>query len=148
VCLLLWLVLIGSATAGHASDRRVRRLQATVDELRAKLQIAAPVVVSIVRENTRLVSVDSVPGRHDAFRLVCDEDFLDALEDDELVAVFAHELGHVWIFTHHPYLHTEALANEIAMRVVSGDSLTRVYRKVSQRRDDHGDLTRVLDLDR
>ena len=42
----------------------------------------------------------------------------------------AHELGHVWIYTHHPYLQTEQLANQIAMRVVSRESLDSVYGKV------------------
>ena len=42
----------------------------------------------------------------------------------------AHELGHVWVFTHHPYLQTEKLANQIAMRVVTRDSLVNVYHKL------------------
>ena len=37
-------------------------------------------------------------------------------------STFIHELGHVWIFTHHPYLQTEQLANRIAMRLVSRTS--------------------------
>ena len=32
--------------------------------------------------------------------------------------------------THHPYLQTEQLANQIAMRVVSRESLDSVYGKV------------------
>jgi len=42
----------------------------------------------------------------------------------------AHELGHVWIFTHHPYLHTEELANSIALRLVDRAALDAVYDKV------------------
>ena len=42
----------------------------------------------------------------------------------------AHELGHVWIFTHHPYLQTEAGANQIAERLVARQTLERVYAKV------------------
>ena len=45
-----------------------------------------------------------------------DAAFLDTLTDDEVEAEVAHELGHVWIFTHHAYLQTEGLANQIAMR--------------------------------
>ena len=56
--------------------------------------------------------------------------FVDSLTDDELRAVVAHELGHVWIFTHHPYLQTEQLANKIALRVVTRETLERVYDKV------------------
>ena len=52
------------------------------------------------------------------------------MSDDELAAVIAHELGHVWIFTHHPYLQTEELANQIALRVVTRISLDSVYQKV------------------
>jgi hypothetical protein len=56
----------------------------------------------------------------------------------------AHELGHVWIFTHHPYLQTERLANSIAMRGVTRESLERVYRKVWQREGVKGDLVQFL----
>jgi hypothetical protein len=47
-------------------------------------------------------------------------------------------------FGHHPYLQTERLANEIAMRVVSRESLLRVYRKVWERGGAKGDLARFL----
>ena len=53
------------------------------------------------------------------FKLAIDVAFLEALTDDELEAAIAHELGHVWVFTHHPHLQTEELANQIALRVVS-----------------------------
>jgi len=39
-------------------------------------------------------------------------------------------LGHVWIFTHHPYLQTELLANQVALRVVSRENSERIYEKV------------------
>ena len=59
---------------------------------------------------------------------------------DEIDAVVAHELGHVWIFTHHPFLHTEELANQIAMQVVPQDTLAAVYDKVWKRVGRKGDL--------
>ena len=66
------------------------------------------------------------------------------LSDDELLAAVAHELGHVWIFTHHPYLQTEQLANDIAMRLVSRDALAQMYERVWSRRGTKGDLVRFL----
>ena len=58
--------------------------------------------------------------------------------------ILAHELGHVWVSTHHPYLQTERLANSIAMRVVSRDSLERVYEKMWARDGRKGDLLAFL----
>ncbi|MNC89431.1 hypothetical protein D3C83_53670 [compost metagenome] len=65
---------------------------------------------------------------------------------NELEAILAHELGHIWIFTHHPYLQTEALANRIAMRIVTRESLVTVYEKVWKRRGTKGDLGGFLGL--
>jgi hypothetical protein len=62
--------------------------------------------------------------------MILDESFLSTLDEEELRAAIAHELGHVWIFSHHPYLHTERLANEIAIRVVSRESLKKLYTKL------------------
>ena len=59
-----------------------------------------------------------------------DETFINGLEDSELSASIAHELGHVWIFTHHPYLQTELLANQVALKVVSRENLESIYEKV------------------
>ena len=42
----------------------------------------------------------------------------------------AHELGHVWIYTHHPFLQTERLANVIGQRVTDRAALERVYLKL------------------
>ena len=70
-----------------------------------------------------------------------EDKFLDGLHDDELDSVIAHELGHVWIFTHHPYLQTEEGANEIALRIVSRESLERLYERTWQRTGVKGGLT-------
>jgi hypothetical protein len=43
-------------------------------------------------------------------------------------------------FLDHPYLQTEELANEIALRVVSRESLDEVYEKVWKRTGTTGDL--------
>lgn len=95
-----------------------------------RLSIPEPVLVSVVPTNPLLVSVEAPKGGSDPFRLTIEAAFLETLTDEELEAVLAHELGHVWIFTHHPYLQTEPLANQIALRVVSRTSLEHVYQKM------------------
>ena len=119
---------------------RERRLQDLVDDFRTRLAIADVVVVSIVPENKLVVSVERLKDRDRGFTATFEAGFLDSLNEDELGAVIAHELGHVWIFTHHPYLQTEELANEIALRVVSRESLDEVYEKVWKRTGTKGDL--------
>jgi hypothetical protein len=133
---------------GHTSTETslitARRLQGLVDDLKSRLDMPQQVTVALVPENALLVSVETDADRDDAFLLSCEQGFLDGLADDELNAVLAHELGHVWIFTHHPYLQTEQLANRIAMRLVSRESLHRVYAKVWERAGTKGDLARFL----
>jgi hypothetical protein len=116
------------------------RLQALVDGVRERLSISQEVVVSIVAEDKLLVSVERMPSRDGAFALAFERDFLAVLTEDELTAVVAHELGHVWIFTHHPYLQTEELANKVALKLVSRDTLAKVYEKVWQRTGGKGEL--------
>lgn len=121
-----------------------RRVQGVVDDLRAHLAMTAEVTAQIVPLNPLLVSVESSKDREHAFVLSFEDSFLGSLSEDDLRAVVAHELGHVWIFTHHPYLQTERLANQVAMRVVGRAELERVYAKVWQRQGTKGDLTRFL----
>jgi hypothetical protein len=120
------------------------RVQGLVDTLKHRLAIEAEVSVSIVDTNALLVSVECPKVENGAFTLSFEASFLDELDEDELSAVVAHELGHVWIYTHHPYLQTERLANQIAMRVVSRESLQRVYGKVWARAGTKGDLAGFL----
>jgi predicted Zn-dependent protease len=77
-----------------------------------------------------LFSVVPVEHQQGTFLLSVEEDFAQALNDTELRAAVAHELGHVWIYTHFPFLQTEQLANDIASRVISRDTLTPLYDKV------------------
>jgi hypothetical protein len=119
-------------------------LQELVNRLKDQLGIDAIVSVAIVPSNPLLVSVQPVDGAPAAFQMAFEKQFLAGLDADDLKAIVAHELGHVWIFTHHPYLHTERLANTVAMRAVSRDSLERVYHKVWEREGSKSDLTLFL----
>jgi len=117
------------------------RVQQAVDDLTARLGIADAVHVSIVPANRLLMSVE--PSEH-TFELKVEDGWADTLDDSELTAAVAHELGHVWIFTHHPFLQTEQLANEVAMRLVSPKVLAQLYDKVWTRTNVRGDLARFL----
>lgn len=119
------------------------RVQTVIDDLKTRLDLDHDVFVTLVPENPVMVSVARA-GDRGGFAMSFDRSFLVALTDDELEAAVAHELGHVWIFTHHPYLQTEALANQIAMRVVSRDSLEAVYEKVWARGGHKGHLVRFV----
>ena len=120
------------------------KLQSVVNDLKSRLLITPEIVVSIVPSNSLMMSVEAPKDSKQAFWLTIDASFLETLSDEEIEAAIAHELGHVWIFTHHPYLQTEELANQIAMRAVSRASLERVYAKVWQQGGTKGDLVRFL----
>lgn len=136
----------GHAARDAVSDAPydVGRIQAIVDDFKGQLSIAQDIAVSVVAANGLLVSVEREKTRDGAFRLTVDGAFVQTLNDDELHAVVAHELGHVWIFTNHPYLQTERLANRIAQRLVSRESLRSVYEKVWAHTGAKGDERRFL----
>src|SRR5262245_10420741 len=109
------------ASPTYGADPSIERISEMANELRAELQMHQEIQVTIARGNPLMVSVQHLGGtRTEAgiFVICFDESFLASLDADELRAALAHELGHVWIFSHHPYLQTEALANEVALRVV------------------------------
>ncbi len=135
---------MGTTSEAAPPVNAVRRVQEIVDELRARLGISAPVTATTVTSNPLIVTVEPHKDRKGEFLLSFEDGFLAELDDEELRAVVAHELGHVWIFTHHPYLQTERLANQVAMRIVSRDSLQRVYGKVWERGGVKGDLAQFL----
>jgi hypothetical protein len=108
----------------------IRVLEITY-ELKQQLGIPQAVDVQIVVTNNLAFSVEPADQRTH-FTISIDSSFLHQLNDQELTAAVAHELGHVWIYTHHPFLHTEALANQIALRAVSKDALTSLYDKLQQ----------------
>jgi len=138
-------ILIGLAARVDAGERRTSvALQELVNGLKTQLGIESVVSAAVVTTNTLLVSVQPVDGHPGTFRMAFEERFLTAVDEDELKAIVAHELGHVWIFTHHPYLQTERLANTVAIRAVPRATLERVYNKVWAREGSKGDLARFL----
>jgi len=130
-----------SVAAQDSASTQQSRVQILVNDLGDRLGIPDVIHVSIVPTNARLMSVE--PVEHE-FELKVEDGWADALDDSELTAAVAHELGHVWVFTHHPFLQTEQLANEVAMRLVSPSSLARMYDKVWKRTHVQGDLARFL----
>jgi hypothetical protein len=120
-----------------------QRIQEIVDGFVARLTITQKVAVSVVPKNPLMVSVE-FDDTDKGFLLSVEQDFVGELTQEELEAAVAHELGHVWIFTHHPYLQTEVLANQIAQRLVPRSSLVQVYEKVWKRQGSKGDLTRFV----
>jgi hypothetical protein len=137
-------LLIGLSVGMDARERRTpQALQELVNGLKVQLGIEAAVSAVIVPTNPLLVTVQRVGGPA-TFQMAFEERFLAGLDEEDLRAVVAHELGHVWIFTHHPYLQTERLANTVAMRVVPRESLARVYHKLWEREGTKGDLVRFI----
>jgi len=133
----------GPASTPASKTKALERqagIQALTDALRARLSIPNVVVVSLVRSERLVVSVERRRDQDGAFLLSIEERFLEELSDDEIAAIVAHELGHVWIFTHHPFLQTEELANDIAMQAVSRQTLEEVYAKLWKYTGEKGTL--------
>ena len=153
LCFLIGACAVPLSFAGtaHADERALRAerealqaaLQNVIDELTGRLKLPAQVTATLVPANPLLVSVEPGADRT-SFVMSFEAGFLQGLTTDELRAIVAHELGHVWIFTHHPYLQTERLANNVALRVVSRQSLEQVYSKVWAHGGEKGDMARFL----
>jgi hypothetical protein len=156
-----WVVLLLCAATLHVSpiaagagfnslEERsidIDRLQQTTDSLRRRLDILERVLVAIVDHTPLVMSVETLSGRSGPFVITADAEFVRSLNDDELKAAIAHELGHVWIYTHHPYLQTERLANDVALRVISPELLVPVYEKVWKRTGARGNLAEYISFD-
>jgi hypothetical protein len=132
----------GEPAKAPQSERKIRGL---VDQTRKRLQLPQKVSVEIVAKNPLKASVEPVRTGKTPFKFSIERAFLAQLTEDELKAVIAHELGHVWIYTHHPYLQTELLANKIALRVTTIEMLVRVYGKVWTDETLAGNLPRLPD---
>jgi len=109
---------------------RARRAQEILGNLRSELSIDQQVQIALVPSDPFVFSVKRTTPRKDSFQLSMELGFLLKLTDDELHAALAHELGHVWIFTHFPFLQTERLANDIGQRVVNRSSFDKLYSKL------------------
>ena len=129
----------------HAVYRE--RLQDVTDQLRYRLDILERVLVTIVDHNPLVMSVETLSGRSGPFVITADQAFIKSLTDEEMKGAVAHELGHVWIFTHHPYMQTERLANDVALRVISADVLVPVYEKVWRRTGARGNLAEYISVE-
>ncbi len=101
-----------------------------VNHLRGELSIRSEVDIVLVKYHPLVFSVEPEDARKQRFRLSMEVDFLLRLDDDELLGALAHEMGHIWIFTHFPSLHTEMLANTIGQRVAPRRSFERIYTKL------------------
>lgn len=147
--LFVFLVVLGgvlgfsSVAWSEPAERSPDSLQRVLDSLRARLAIPQTVLVSIVDANPKIVSVAPASAVR-PFTVEIESSFVASLSDEELAAALAHELGHVWVSTHHPFLQTERLANDVAMRVVTRESLARVYRKMWARIGTSADMADYL----
>jgi hypothetical protein len=109
---------------------RARRAQELVNEFRSQLSITPGIRIALVAHHPLVFSVEPADATKTRFVLSMEIGFLLMLDEDEMSAALAHELGHVWIFTHHPFLHTERLANNIGQRVVKRHSFEKLYQKL------------------
>jgi hypothetical protein len=151
--LLLWslpLHLEASPAASAPAARPVEEktavvaLQLLVDDLRTRLEIEQNVQVALVDHNPLVMSVETQAGRTGPFVISIDRGFILGLSYDEIEAALAHELGHVWIYTHAPFIQSERLANNVAMRVVSRSAFEPVYEKVWTRTGIKGNLIEFI----
>lgn len=144
VLVLSALLTLPSQYSAASEPPRAAELQAVANQLRVRLDIFERVDVTLVENNPLVLSVETRSGRSGPFVISVDEAFIETLTAAEVEAALAHELGHVWIYTHHPYLQTEKLANDIAMRVVSRSTLEPVYEKVWKRTGIKGNLAEFI----
>jgi hypothetical protein len=132
--LVLVCVLVVASPVANDSPNKVTLkaagAQKLVDQLRAALPIGSEIQIAVVTYHPLVFSVEPMDPQKNRFLLSMELGFLLTLDDDELRAALAHELGHVWIYTHHPFLQTERMANSIGQRMVDRASLARVYSKL------------------
>ena len=129
----VFVLLLASPGAKDSTSNvilRARRAQEFADQLRAALPIPNKVQIAVVIYDPLVFSVQPMDNQRDRFLLTMELGFLLMLDDDELQAAIAHELGHVWIYTHHPFLQTERLANAVGQRVAARANFEKIYSKL------------------
>jgi hypothetical protein len=130
---VIFVLLLARPVAKDAPNMvwlRARRAQEFVDQLRSALAIRNEIQIAVVVYHPLVFSVQPLDTDKNRFLLTMEVGFLLMLNDDELRAAIAHELGHVWIYTHHPFLQTERMANVIGQRVVDRQSFEKTYSKL------------------
>lgn len=128
----------------RAHAERTNQLQSVCDALRVRLGIMERVLFTLAERHPLVMSVETLGTRSGPFVINADEAFIATLTDEEIEAAIAHELGHVWIYTHHPYEQSERSANDIALRVINRAALEPVYMKVWKRTGIKGNLTEYI----
>ena len=130
---VVFVFLLASPVANDSPNvvaLRAKRAQDFVDQLRAVFPITEPIQIAVVVYHPLVFSVQPMDIRKDRFLLSMELGFFLTLKDDELRAALAHELGHVWIYTHYPFLQTERLANMIGQRAADRASFERLYSRL------------------
>jgi hypothetical protein len=131
VAFFLCATVAQAGTYASRADQPVRnaRLEKIATGLAETLELRKRVQVVIVPENDRIISVEPFLSG-EGYRVEIEGAFFDELTEEEVTAALAHEIGHMWIFAHPPYLQSEALANEIALKVVPRKPLETLYAKL------------------
>jgi hypothetical protein len=144
VCLCLQGSYLSAFSPAAPAVIRMARLDEIAAGLATALEVPKRVEVVVVTRNDLVVSVEPIPTPAEGYRVVFEQRFFDRLNDDEIAAALAHEMGHVWIYTHFPFLQTEALANEIALKVASRKNLESLYGKLWTYTGVKGNLEELL----
>jgi hypothetical protein len=130
-CVFIFLLAIPVARESPtAVTLKARLAHEIVDQLRAALPISNEIQIAVVMYHPLVFSVEPMDKEKGRFLLSMELGFVMRLDNDELRAALAHELGHVWIYTHHPFLQTERMANVIGQRVVDRRAFEKVYSKL------------------
>src|ERR1051326_904327 len=103
ISLIVIAAVMHQTTVAAAPPQSVEKIVSVSKDLKKHLRIASSLEIRIVENNRLALSKQPMPDRPSDFLLLIDTRFLERLDKEELRAALAHELGHVWIFTHHPY---------------------------------------------